>query len=302
MTRALLVAAALLLAHRAADACSMAAPCAKLESSTTPTADGLAAPDASIAAQHALALARSTTPASIEIVAKSLRDRVWVSRVIAAPHGARCLLPPILGALAANPTKEARAAFVSLVTSKLWAEDGADASSTDRVGALLRATGSFRPTSPEVVAMWKQLGAPSVGWASVVTQSLSENGTTEAAALFEAMLRDTAFELDNRISWLHSELLGHRENPVLLAMAIRLLDAKERELRIGAIQSVFDYNQRWWGMCGGPKSVPLATFTAEGRTQLRALAAKAKKQKLDKTLTQAITRTLAELDKLPPAK
>jgi len=280
----------------------MAPPCAELAPSASPTAAGLADPDAAIAAQHALSFARSTTPASIETVAKSLRDRAWVTRMIAAPGGSLCLLPPVLGALAANPSKEARAAFVSLVTSKVWAEDGTDSSSIERVGTLLRATGAFRPTSPEVVAMWKQLAAPSVGWAPVVTQALSENGTTEAATLFEAMLRDTAFELDNRISWLHSDLLGHRASPVLLAMAIRLLDAKELALRVGAIESVFDYNQRWWGMCGGPKLVPLATFTADGRTQLRAFATKAKKQKLDKALTQAITRTLAELDKLPPAK
>jgi hypothetical protein len=141
-----------------------------------------------------------------------------------------------------------------------------------------------------------------VGWAPVVTQALSENGTAEAAALFEAMLRDTAYELENRIGWLHGDLLGHRESPALLAMTIRLLDAKEPELRIGAIESVFDYNQRWWGMCGGPPRVPLATFTADGRTQLRALATKAKKQKLDTPLAQAVARTLAELDKLPPAK
>ena len=165
--------------------------------------------------------------------------------------------------------------------------------------ALLRATGGFRPVTPEITALWERMSGPHDGWVNVMTSVLAENATPEAAALFERLLRDPEQDLPDRIDWLHRSLVAHRDRVELLAMVARLLDSKlPTELVTALIEGVFEYQQLWYGTCPGPTVAPLASYSPEARAALRAVAAKARAQHPAKPLAAAIDAAMRELDRL----
>lgn len=300
---ALLIVVGMLARVQRAEACSLLGPCTDITPAAKPTAAALAGSDGEAAARSALAFARSSKPEAIALVKKALLDPKFIDRIMKVATAERCVMPPILRALAQNPAKPAREAFVALVSSKVWGEDPDATDGSMRPMMLLRATAVFRPVTPEIVELWKQRSVPTSGWANVTTSVLADNATAEAVAQFEAMLRDPAFDVSSRISWLHSDLLAHRSTVALLELAGRLLDGKlEAALKTGVIEAVFDYQQQWFGMCPGPERIALATFSPDARRVLRSVGAKATKSRPAKALASAIATNLAELDRLERTK
>lgn len=283
---------------RPAEACKTPPPCAELVAGTDDPAK-LVAGDGEVAARAALAFARSAKPEQLKVLGKALQTPAVLERIMKLDQSRRCVMPVILRALAANSVPQARKEFVALIASRAWAERTDRSDGSDLLDELLRATGVFRPVTPEVLALWTRLAKPMDGWVNVTVIALAENATPEAAALFERLLRDPKHDLDTKSSWLRSDLVGHRDQLELLKMAGRLLDAKlPAQLQAAVMEGVFDYRPEWYGTCPGPTLVPLARYTTDARAALRAVAAKARTHKPDPVVAAAITKAIAELDRI----
>jgi hypothetical protein len=98
------------------------------------------------------------------------------------------------------------------------------------------------------------------------------------------------------VAWLHGSFVGVRDQPAVLDMAARLLDTKlPAELSQAVVESVFDYQQRWYDLCGGPPKPAFAGYSAAAQKALRAVAKKARTRKLSKDQLAAIDAGLAAL-------
>ncbi len=300
MNRLLCIVAVALASQRDATACTTLPPCEPIAplASADAAMSKLAASDGAVVARAAVTLAASDHADQLATLGRALRKPAVLARIMKTDQALRCVMPAVLGALAANPSPAARKELISLVGSPAWAEQPGS-NGSDLQNALLRATGRFRPVAPEITAMWERMAAPHEGWVNVTTMVLAENATPEAAALFERLLRDPEQDLQERIDWLHSSLVAHRDRVELLAMVARLLDGKlPAELVTALIEGVFDYQQQWYGTCPGPTVVALASYSPEARAALHTVAAKARAQHPAKPLAAAIDTALRELDRL----
>ncbi len=296
----LCIVAVALASQRDAGACSTLPPCEPIAplASAAAAVGKLGASDGMVVARAAIAIATSDRADGLAALGRALRNPPVLARIMKTDQALRCVMPAVLDALAANPSPAARKELVGLVVSPAWAEQPG-ANGSDLANALLRATGGFRPVTPEITALWERMAEPRGGWVNVTTMVLAENATPEAAALFERLLRDPEQELDERIDWLHHSLVAHRDRVELLAMTARLLDSKlPAELITALIEGVFDYQQRWYGTCPGPTAAALASYSPEARVALRTVAAKALAQHPAKPLAAAIATVLRELDRL----
>jgi hypothetical protein len=285
---------------RLAEACVTLPPCpalAPLTSSEAAVAE-LESRSASVASRAALTLAQSSAPTELRALGRALERESTLKRLMALEGGKRCVMPQILSALAGNPDPEARAQFVALTTSPTWVEDPNRADGADLTEVLLRATGAFRPPPPEILAMWKRLSSPDDGWVNVTVMALTENGSDAATKQFEALLRNPKHELEERIGWLRSDYIAHRDNPRLLNLANRLLDsALPATFKAALADTTFDLHYENYSTCGPPPIPPFTTFAPNARKELRAIATKLRARKPAPRLAHAITAALAELPK-----
>ena len=283
---------------RPAEACITLPPCvdlAPLGSSEAAVAE-LESASASIAARAALTLARSSAPTELRALGRALDRDATLKQIMSLEAGKRCAMPQILSALAGNPNQEARARFVALTISPTWAEDPNRTDGADLTEVLLRATGAFRPPTPEILAMWKRLSLPNDGWVNVTVMALTENGSEAATKQFEALLRNPKHEPNERIGWLRSDYLAHRDNSRLLNMANRLLDsALPTTLKAAIADTTFDLHYENYTTCGPPPVPAFATFAPNARKTLRSIATKLRARNPSPSLAQAITSALAEL-------
>jgi hypothetical protein len=285
---------------RQAQACKTLPPCtelAPLASSQAAVAE-LESKNASVAAKAAFTLARSSVRDELHALGRALQRQAKLTQILALDHGKRCVLPQILTALASNPQARARAEFIALTTSPVWAEDPNRADGADLTEALLRATSAFRPPTPEILALWQRLSLPNDGWVNVTVIALTENGSEAASKQFEALLRNPKHQLDERIAWLRSDYLAHRDDPWLLNMADRLLDgALPAKLKAAVADTTFDLHFANYSTCGPPPVPAFASFTPNARKALRAVAAKLRARRPNPRLAQAIAAALEALPK-----
>ena len=99
------------------------------------------------------------------------------------------------------------------------------------------------------------------------------------------------------IGWLRSDYLAHRDNPLLLNLANRLLDAAlPAELKAALANITFDPPIESYGTCGPPSFPAFSSFSPRAGKELRALAAKVRARKPDQRLADAIAKALQELE------
>lgn len=276
---------------RDADACKTPPPCVALQSFATEAEGerGLTAKDPVIVARSLVTLARSGNPKSLTTAQKALIDGTLGKAIIAAPDGRRCLLPAVLRALAENSLGQFT--FVGLIQAKAWNDDG------DLTDELLRATGALESAPADVVAFWNKYSKPEDGYINLTTMALLENGAPEALELFEGLIKDPKHDVETRRAWLHGTFIERRHDEALLAMVQRLLASKlPAKLVTGLGEAVFDYRQRWYGTCPGPKPPAAAKYTPAARALVKQIAVTVRGAKPDADLATSITKLLASFD------
>ena len=199
----------------------------------------------------------------------------------------------ILDALARNPAPSAQRALRSLTGSKTFlAHD-------ERVIALIRASASVNPASPEWVRFWDRHSRPDDGFTPTTIGALVDNGSDPALRLLEKKLADPGHRDDDKRAWMHREMLRHRNDPALLQASARLLKGKlPSRLRPALVETLFDYRPGEWFKPGyGVSAPPLASASAAARVELRKLGPLALRGvALSASQRAAVTRRLQELD------
>jgi len=204
-------------------------------------------------------------------------------------------LASVMDRLGKNASVPAATTITALTTSEPFLAQ------SHRIDLLIDAAAVCRPPSLEIVAFWKLHSVPKGAHIEIVAIALAKNATAESAQLLEAMCKDNAFELTRRVDWFHIYVLQWRTQPENVALVERLTKnaALPRELRIAAVESIFDYRpEDWFPPHGGAEPQPWTASNKQGRDAARSLA-KAAQEALDPlppTLNATITAVLTQLD------
>ena len=141
----------------------------------------------------------------------------------------------------------------------------------ERVELLLHASTRLRPPSPDVVAFWDHHCQPDDGYTPVTVTVLVENGSEPALRLLEKKFADPAHEEGEKIAWMHSRFLTHRNDLLVLESCERLLKQGLTEsLQTALVESLFDYKPDEWFRPSTASSPPdRRQATPAARAQLR---------------------------------
>ena len=266
--------------------------------------DDEAGKDSDTLLQEALSLARSSDPADHARLLARLKTKRYLTRLDsedgyrrASKAGLRLEL--LLSTLAQNPAASARKALLSLARNKTFLAD------EERRLALIRASESVRPAPPRLVAFWDAHSRPGDMFTPTTVDVLVANGSDPALRLFARKLADRARRKDEKIAWLHTAVLTHRNDLGLLKACERMLRGRlPKPLRPVLVESLFDYRPGEWYRPASPHSAPpLRDASPESLDVLQALGERALKT-VDLTATQreAVARKLEEVRRLRAAK
>ena len=202
--------------------------------------------EAKVRLQTLLADARSDEPSRHADLARQLQApevlEVLDSRadyVNAAKF--RLRVAQVAEALAKNPAASARDAFLALTGSDFFVAND------ERTMSLVRASVSLRPAPPALVTFWDRRSQPDDGFTPTTITVLIENGSRPALELFERKMADPVHEDDDKIAWMRTRVLGHRNDVALLETCHRLMQGKLPErLQPLLVEVLFDYRPAEW--------------------------------------------------------
>lgn len=249
----------------------------------------------------ALALARSKRPEDHEALLGFLRRTEFLLRLdtpedYADAAAKRLRISRVLEALATNEAPSARQVIVEL------AQDSNFLSEEARVDQLIRASAYVRPAPPALVTFWDKYSQPDDGFSNLTVEALVENGGEPALRLFEKKMADTRHGRDEKIAWLRTEVLPHRDDPPLLNACERLLaGALPQDLRPHLVEVLFDYRPDEWYRPASVSTPPdRSKASAEAREALRRIGELALRTvRLSDEQRAAVKKTLAEVGARP---
>ncbi|MGZ4788533.1 MAG: hypothetical protein ACXWCY_03315 [Burkholderiales bacterium] len=164
----------------------------------------------------------------------------------------------------------------------------------DRKIYLLPALAAVRPMSDAAAEVFRQTNEQ--GYYNLNVRLLVSNGSPNALALFEEMIRDAAVPAERRVDGLHAAVLPHRTELPVLQSADRLLSGEiEGAVAIGLIETIFDFRSReWFGPSRNPPTPPPWEGASDEALQfVLALAIKVKERaSLPPALQQAVNGTV----------
>ena len=254
------------------------------------------APSAALPA--ALEDARSDAPARHASLLAKLQTRSFLETVDtpadyadAARRGLH--VGQVVDALALNAAPSAQRAFQALTTSKTFlAHD-------ERVIALIKAGVNIRPAPRELVRFWDRYSQPDDGFTPTTIGALVDNGSEPALRLLEQKLADPRHGADDKVGWMRTDMLRHRNDLPLLQMSERLLNGRlPSRLRPALVEVLFDYRPGEWFKPGaGVSPPPLASAAAPARLHLHKLGNLALRTvALNAEQKAAVRQRLRELD------
>ena len=157
--------------------------------------------------------------------------------------------------------------------------------------------------SETVVEVFRQTSAE--GYYNLNVRLLVKNGSPNALALFEDMIRDAGVPEERRTDGLHAAVLPHRAELLVLQTIDRLLSGQlEDKVAMGAIETVFDYRTReWFGPAKNPPTPPPWQSASDDALRfVLALADKVRALGLPAPLLEAVNNTAAEIREILAAR
>ena len=170
-----------------------------------------------------------------------------------------------------------------------------------RVELLIWASVVIRPAPPPVVKFWDEHCQTGDCFNGLATKAMADNGSQPAIDLLEKKLADASFEDDERIWWMRTAVLTHRNDvPVLMACQRLLAGTLAEALRPELVAVLFDYRPvQWHGPDGRYPAPPLEQASPEARQCLRGIGQHALANvALDARQKKAVEDTLKRLDDL----
>ncbi len=163
-----------------------------------------------------------------------------------------------------NRTPVADASLNTLASNDLFV------SILPRQHLMIMAMVPVRPASKEAIDLWRKHSQPKAPFKHVAMDSMADNGTEPAIALFEEVMSSPAHNHDNKILWMRDPILRHRNSPLMLAMCERLLlQGLAVEIRPHLVSALFEYREEWYLSCDPPEAPELATTPRDGKLTLR---------------------------------
>jgi len=194
-------------------------------------------------ARHAALLRQLGTRAFLEALDSSA-DYAEASR-----RGLRA--GKVVEALAKNPAPGAQKAFLALTTNRIFlAHD-------ERAIALIQAGVNVRPAPTALVRFWDRHSRSDDGFTPTTIVALVDNGSAPAIALLERKLIDPTHGDDDKLSWMRTDILRHRNDLPLLQGCERLLKGNlKKPLRPRLVEVLFDYRPGEWFRPANVASAP----------------------------------------------
>lgn len=200
----------------------------------------------------------------------------------------------VVDALGRNAAPSARQAFVAVCQDKgFLAED-------ERIIALLQASAFVRPAPPELAKFWDDHFQPEDGFGPTAVTAMVDNGSPEALALLEKKFADRQFEDDEKLAWMRTRILAHRNDLPLLEWCERVLKGSlPKGLRPALVEVLFDYRPGEWFRPATVVAAPdRRKASAEALAVLRRIGEYALQSvPLSANQKKAVEGTLTEIDK-----
>ncbi len=204
----------------------------------------------------------------------------------------------VVDVLAGNPAPSAQSAFLELTRNRSFlAHD-------ERVIALILASSKLRPAPPTLVRFWDERSHPDDGFTPTTVEALVDNGSVPALALLEKKMVDPSHRDEEKIAWMRSDILSHRNDLPLLRSCERLLRGKlPKNLRPLLVEVLFDYRPGEWFRPDTGHSAPRIESASSGaRAQLLRIAELAlKTAALSSTQRSAVTLRVHDIETLKDA-
>jgi hypothetical protein len=227
---------------------------------------------------ESLPLARSKDAPDHAALVQKLKDDSFLGRLDTPEEMLnlryRTRIERLVQALAQNPASSAHLALVSLSQSATFNKDAR------RTDALIRASAVVRPPPPPLLQFWEAHSHPSDGFTNLTIAAVVDNGDPAAITVLEKRLLDPAHDEDEKITWLHGDVVSHRNDEPLLMACERLLGGPlAPALKSALIDSLFDYRRdEWYG--------EVMVYTPPDRAK----ASPAAKATLDRIATHVLTK------------
>ena len=246
-------------------------------------------------ATEALALARSFRPEDHALLLQRLRSEDFLKKLDSekAYEGPsnRLRLRHILETLSKNPAPSARSALVALTQIPDFYKEPA------RADLLIDAFAEIRPAPPEVIKFWDNHSQPDDGFSHLTIETVVENGSEPAISLLEKKMSDPKHDEEDKLHWMHSSILTHRNDLTLLQACERMLGGSLSEnLRLSLVEALFDYRREWFPPSTVLKPPDRGQASPQALAQLRKIGEFAlKKMALTENLKKAVEKTLEEI-------
>ncbi len=252
--------------------------------------------DAKELVNAALSLARSKQPADHNELLRWLRSEEFLTRLDYESDyrntGKRTRIRRVLEALSENNSSSAHDVLVALTQSPMFIKEPV------RADSLIEACVVLRPAPSEVVRFWNDHSQPDDGFTHLTVEAIVENGSEPAVALLEQKMTDPRHDDNDKISWLRSSILTHRNDLPLLRSCERMLaGALPKRLCPHLVEVLFDYRPtEWFGPAELLYPPDRRQASAEALAQLRRLGQMALRTvALTEDQKKAVERTLKEL-------
>ena len=246
-------------------------------------------------ATEAIALARSTRPKDHSLLLQRLRSEEFLKKLDSekAYEGSsnRLRLSYILQILSKNPAPSARSVLVALTQTPDFYKEPA------RADLLIEACAEVRPAPPEVIEFWDNHSQPDDGFTHLTIEAVVENGSEPAISLLEKKMSDPKHDEEDKLHWMRSSILTHRNDLILLQACERMLGGSLSEnLRLSLVAVLFDYRREWFSPSAVLKPPDRGGATPQAFEQLRKIGKFAlNKMKLNDDLRKKVEKTLEEI-------
>ena len=245
---------------------------------------------------QAVALASSIRPEDHSLLLQKLKSEDFLKKLdsenayLGPP--ARLRLRRVLEALSKNTAASARNTLIQLTQVPSFYKEPA------RADLLIMACAEIRPSPPEIIKFWDHHSQPDDGFTPLTIEAIVKNGSEPAIALLEKKMLDPKHEEEDKLDWMRSSILSHRNDLILLQGCERMISGGLSEhLRVALIEVLFDYRPEEWFRPSITIKAPNRQQAApEALAQLRKIGQFAlKKMNLRNDLKKIVEKTLDEI-------
>lgn len=203
----------------------------------------------------------------------------------------------LIAILAQNRSPSAAAVLLHLTKATAFTSD------IERTEILIENLAELRPASTAAVEFWDVHCRPEDVFHNVTIAAVLKNGSPAALALLERKLVDPAFGDKDKLWWMRSKMLAHRNDLSLLRSCRRIMEQGllPEQLKAGLLEVLFDYRpDDWFGARDHQPPPARRPAAPEARAELAAIGQFAlSRMKLDERLQESVRGVLAELQANP---